>query len=371
MTGWNRSFLMCLCVLYSVVLHGQNAYLNKKVTLPNGRIMLKTALKSISNQTGCVFSYDPTKIADRQSIDISTKGSLSLHAALSAILPKNIQFKMNGKYIVLQEMDKVFPIIKTSPIILPKQTKPSNPPNKGRGTIDKSLTLERLVLPPIQNSTETVPGSQPIDSIPKQTADSNNFAQKGFPVLKEDSNVVVAIIPDTVSKRQPLVNEVLKSDTVRMVKSGFANFITKKGYLEMGVSLNKQLGAISIYPGLYNVYAILSIGSDYHKTYLFGIGAGIHVKVDSHFSFNFDLLQNSIIAGKSYALQVRASNTQVIPVLTYSPGSIFKIFIGPTMNLINSSYISSVSTTDLGTIVGIGFSAGIKVDLKNLLCKRI
>ena len=98
----NRYFLLCICIISAMMLNGQNGRLNKKVNLPYGQVMLKTALKSISSQTGCVFSYDPTKIVDKQLINISVKGSLSLRAALSEVLPKNILYKMNGKYIVLQ-----------------------------------------------------------------------------------------------------------------------------------------------------------------------------------------------------------------------------------------------------------------------------
>ena len=96
----NRFFLLYACVFSAILVEGQNAYLEKKVNLPVGPGMLKTVLKSISTQTGCIFSYDPTKIMDKQVVTVSTKGSVSLHTALSEILPKNILYKLNGKYIV-------------------------------------------------------------------------------------------------------------------------------------------------------------------------------------------------------------------------------------------------------------------------------
>jgi hypothetical protein len=369
---FNRFFLLCICIVSAITLKGQNAWLNKKVNLSCGQVMLKTVLKSISTQTGCVFSYDPTKIEDKQVVNISIKGSLSLRAALSKALPKNIVYKMNGKYIVLQGLEGKAVIDKKVPVIKPqKQNKPLNQNAKGRGTIDKDLALERLVLPPIQSNTNSGFVVLTDDSLMKPLTDSVGLTQNIIPVQKADSNLLVPVIADTVLKEPVLVNDIPKTDTVKIVPSGFSNFVVKNGYLEMAVSLSKQLGAVSIRPGLYNVYAILSIGSDYNKSYLFGIGAGIHIKIDTHFSLNFDLLRNAIIAGKTYVLAVRASNTQILPMLNYSIGTSYKIFAGPTVNLINSSYINSISTTNLGAIVGIGFSLGIKVNLKSILSKRI
>jgi len=368
----NRYFLLCICIISAMMLNGQNGRLNKKVNLPYGQVMLKTALKSISSQTGCVFSYDPTKIVDKQLINISVKGSLSLRAALSEVLPKNILYKMNGKYIVLQGLDSKAVVNVKAPVVKPpKQNKLQNQNAKGRGTIDKDLTLERLVLPPIQTNTNAGFVVQTSDSFTKQPADSIVFTENKIPLQEVDSNLLIPVVADTVLKEPVLTNDLPKTDTIKTAPSGSGNFVAKNGFLEMALSLNKQLGAISIRPGLYNVYAILSIGSDYNKSYLFGIGVGILIKIDTHFSLNFDLLRNAIVAGKTYALEVRASNTQILPMLNYSLGTDFKVFAGPTVNLINSSYINSISTTNLGAIVGIGFSLGIKVNLKSVLSKRI
>jgi hypothetical protein len=368
----NRFFLLCVCVFSAILVEGQNAYLEKKVNLPVGPGMLKTVLKSISTQTGCIFSYDPTKIMDKQVVTVSTKGSVSLHAALSEILPKNILYKLNGKYIVLQVVEsKAAVTVKTPAAIPQKLIKPIVQPKKGRGTIDKDLALERLVLPPIEPAAEVLPVPAVIDTVPVLPVDSVRLTQNTIPEQKADSTLRIPVATDTVPGYPIVPSNLSGTDTMKVATAGFGNFINKKGYLEMALSLSKQLGSLSIRPGLYNVYAILSIGSDYNKSYLLGFGAGIHVRIDNHYSLNFDLLRNVIIAGKTYLLQVRASNTQILPMLNYSLGNVFKVFAGPTVNLINSSYINSVSTTNLGALVGIGFSMGIKVDLKSLWTKQI
>jgi hypothetical protein len=364
MINLTRSILLWVFLLSVLVLNGQTNYLNKKVILPNGKVTLKSILNNISTQTGCVFSYDPTKIIDKQLVSIPTKSTLSLRSTLTEVLPKNIQYKLNGKYIVLQVAD-VKNNIKSAAQATSSKSSPQS--TKVEGKINKNPALERLVLPPINSTTNTVLISQTTDSVEIPIIDSVVIAKNDTPIQKIDSNLFVKIIADTVPQKQVLVT---KADTAKIAKSGFGDFIKKNGFQEMGVSFNNQLAALSVRAGLYNVYSIVSIGSDYNDSYLLGIGAGINIKIDKRFSLNFDFLQNSLIAGKSYLLQVRASNSQFIPVLNYSLGNSLKFFAGPTVNLIKSSYVSSISSTDLGLLVGIGYSVGVKVDLKNLLSKK-
>lgn len=370
MAGSKRVLLLFVGILSVWMLSGQNAVLNKKVNLPAGKVMLKTALHAISSQTGCVFSYDPTKVIDKQIINISNNGALSLRSALSEVLPKDIRFTQNGKYIVLQEVDHN-PVVKseTTTNKAPKLPKSFPANTKGKGTINKDPALERLVLPPLINNTEIIATVRTVDQLPNRETDSIVSVQDTVTAEKKETSIPVPIVEDTVSIKQTVADGILKTDTDKIRKPGFGPFIRKNGYLESGISINNQLAALFIHAGLYNVYGIVSIGSDYNDSYLLGIGAGACIKINAHFSLNFDFLQNSVIAGKSYLLQVKASNTQIIPVLNFSYDS-FKVFAGPTLNLIKSSYVSSISTTDLGLLVGIGYSAGIKIDLMKLLSKQ-
>ena len=381
MIRFAQNFLLCVFILPVFIVHGQNNCLNKKVSLPTGQIALKVALNSISNQTGCVFSYDPTKIPDNQLLNIHAKGTQSLNTILLEILPKNIQFKLNGKYIVLQESTNKNSVTPESKTAKPsKQNKSTNTSQKSNGLINKNPVLEQLVLPPLENNSDTKFVTREVETIKNQGTDSLKVTQNTLPFQSKDSITLVDKIEDSVSKKQVLTNVTQASDsklalnntsdTTKIIKSRFGDFIKRNGYLEIGASINNQIGAFSINLGLYDFYTILSIGSDYNDSYLFGFGAGANIKIDKHFSVNCDLLQSSLIAGKSYSLQVRASNTQLIPVMNYSISS-FKFFAGPTVNLIKSSYVSSISSTDLGLLVGIGFSFGVKVDLKNLFFKQI
>ncbi len=359
MSKWTEKILLAIFLLVAFGLHGQN-YLNKKVTLPEEKIALKAAFKLISSQTGCVFSYDPTRIPDNQLIHVSVK-SLDLNAALLQILPKDVQYSLKGKYIVLKKIILKKPSTSTS-----QKTKlldPGASETKKESRISKNPELERLVLPPLQNSiSNTIIEETPVE--PNQKPDSIIVA--GLDTISVKDSISLAVVKDTVAKIQP---ESPKSDTT-VTRIGFGDFLKKNYYLKGAVLATNQLAGLSIQAGLSNVYAILSVGSDYNSSYLIGLGAGIHLPATKRLSVDVDMLYNSLIAGKSYELQVRASNTQIIPALNFSFTKSIAAFVGPTINLIKSSYVSPVSTTDLGLFVGIGYSFGIKVNLKSLFSKE-
>lgn len=98
-------FSLLICVSIVQLSYGKSTILDKTVILPTGQISLKLVLKSLSDQTDCVFSYNPTKIPENTILAFSINNALTLNNALKKILPKNIQFKVNGKYIVLQKQE--------------------------------------------------------------------------------------------------------------------------------------------------------------------------------------------------------------------------------------------------------------------------
>lgn len=129
-----------ILLLFPIMLNGQNNYLYKTVILPAGHIKLKAALKILSNQTGCVFSYDATKINDNQEINVSESNKLSLHKTLQWILPKDIHYNLMGKYVILH---KFFEKKLTDSLLLPKPVSVLLPV----GNINPSTTIELDTLP--------------------------------------------------------------------------------------------------------------------------------------------------------------------------------------------------------------------------------
>jgi len=361
-----------------ITLNGQNSCLDKTVHLPKGPVTLKVALKTLGEQAGCVFSYDPVKLSDKQMLKQTSKESLSLRIALQKILPKEVQFKLHGKYIVLHVTGKNGTVKETTLKETSKHNYDTGLNSKKNGLINKKTILERLVLPPVSRLPDTVLVTQSADTIKKPEIVAVNFTPDITVLQKDSTSRAPVILKESILSG--LANEIMIKDTQSVLndpvdsslitKPDFDNFIKKNGFLEMGLTFNKKISAISVRTGLYNVYSILSIGSDNFKSYLLGVGVGVNIKINNHFGFNFDLLRNSLVAGKSYLLEVRASNTQFTSVLNYTFGGSYKVFAGPTLNLIKSSYVSSISTTDLGLLAAIGLSVGVKVDLKYLIIRK-
>jgi hypothetical protein len=353
-------------------LKAENSYLGKEVTLQAGQRTIKETFSSLSNQTGCTFSYDPTIIVDKQIFYFTSKVKLSLRMALQMILPKTIEYKTNGKYIVLRRF-----VDNSEKNIEKKTEKPFrlfNSNQKNSGKIDNNRLKECLVLP------DMIENSDIIDIKEKRIDSALNLISDKVCLIKTTLND--SLKSEQITQNQDTIKPKLKDelqtinspsgvniimDTLIIAKQNFGGFLKKNGFLEVGMSLNKKFGAISVRTGLYNVYSIISIATDYNNSYLFGIGAGIDIKLNNHFSIDFDLLRNSLYAGKTYLLDVRASNTQFSPILNYSIGKCFKISGGPVLHLIKSSYVSSVSSTDLGMLVAIGISVGVKINLKSIL----
>jgi len=357
-------------------LNAQNSYLDKEVNLLAGKKTIKETLKLFSNQTGCIFSYDPSIIDDNQIVSFSSKTKLTLRLALTKILPKSVDVKTNGKYIVLKNNETLnVTIVELQPI----KTKNLNSTHqKIEGKIDSKLVKERLVLPPMTIKVETLGNKNVLETEIKLNVDTTLVPEIAIDNKQNDS-VIIAQNAFLQKNIMPVVaiqssNDTVKiennKDTLHNEKSSFYKYLSKTGFLEIGLGYNNRLGAVFLQCGLYNIYSILSIGTDNNKSYLLGVGAGAKFRLKNHLSINLDFLRNVLIAGKSYELNVRSSNTQFSPIFNYTIGRNFKVFGGPTFNVIKSSYVSSVSTSDLGMLVAVGISVGVKVDLINIIFSR-
>ena len=325
--------LLCIFITSSILLNAQNSYSDKKVNFPGGHITLKAALKILSDQTHCVFSYDPTKINEKQELTISKFNKLTLHAALQKILPKSIQFKFTGKYIVLQKPE--FPKTET--------------PVKALATPSKS------VLPIARTETRTAENLSQTDVVPILKEDSAIQQPKitaTLPVSKISFNDSVASLPNF----QPEIKTSVP-DTFKIIKP------RSKSVFELEFAENNHLATISTHIGLNDIYSIISIGSDYNKSYHFGLGAGMSFQFSKHLNMNIDLIQYALAGGKSFKLKVRAATTQFSPMVNYSILKRLKLFAGPSLYLIKTRYLKGNPTPDLGKYVGYSAIFGIKIDL--------
>lgn len=299
--------------------------------LQSGHTTLKAALKQLSDQTACVFSYDPTAIQDKQEINVSAKGSVTLRTALAKVLPKGIQYKTTGKYIVLQRT--------TNTSTTEHQTK----------KVDKAAIKkpENFTSPAVL---------QIIDSTEYKTS-SDTVSVRNISTPEQSS----AAIPDTVPTKQITVESSLKNmpQAVMPGKVDTVKLKVSSSILALQISANNHLAAISTHIGLNNIYGIISLGSDYYKSYHLGLGASIYFQLYKRLGANIDAIQYALVGGKSKQVNIKAFTTEISPALNYRIGNRLKIIFGPTAYLIKSRYSKGTSSTDLGRYLGYSGMVGI------------
>jgi hypothetical protein len=330
--------LLYVFFLFPIITNAQNSYSDKIVNLPAGRSTLKAILGNLSRQTGCIFSYDPIKIDDKQELTVPRYCKLSLQAALQKILPRTIHFKFREKYVVLQRTDLAK--LTTSPKALKSQSHPIKVvgiPVASETKAPQNVSVE---------STAAIANSIPESSALQQT-DSTQISIPD-PVLTAIART------DTVSKKSIAS---IPADTAKVVKQ------RSKFLFEIELAENKHLATFSTHIGLNNLYSIISAGSDYYKSYHVGVGAGASFKLYKHLGANIDLIQYALVGGRTSKLKVKTNTTQLSPMLTYSIGQRLKLFAGYSIYRITSRYVKGGSNIDLGKSTGYSAMLGIKINL--------
>jgi hypothetical protein len=328
-----KMLALSLSLLVFPMLAGNSSFLNKPVSLPTGELTLKAVLKSISDQTGCVFSYNPSVVNDQQILVIKPLNNTALSRVLSSILPVSVTYNANGKYILLQ---------KIIPIIIEKPTT-----SKTKSIIDKDPKKVSLVIP---------------------TAVDDYFAKQ----IPHEKDTMVQILPAEkvmLEPIKPLFKDVeigiITIDSVAVRKIKIRNFIRRTFELHTGISSSSPLSSVILQAGAFGFYGIASLSTDYNNSYRLGYGVGAGFDFRNNMGININLEQNSLFAGKSYDLGVRAVLTHIDPLVTFAVSRDFRLFIGPSLYMTQSSYESS--STDLGKSYGVGAMIGVKLDLISLL----
>ena len=330
-----KMLALSLSLLVFPMLAGNSSFLNKPVSLPTGELTLKAVLKSISDQTGCVFSYNPSVVNDQQILVIKPLNNTALSRVLSSILPVSVSYNANGKYILLQ---------KNNPQILEKPTT-----SKTKSIIDKDPKKVSLV-------------------IPTAVAADDYFAKQ----IPYEKDTLVQILPTEkvmLEPTKPLFKDVeigkITIDSIAVRKIKTRNFIRRTFELHTGISSSSPLSSVILQAGAFGFYGIASLSTDYNNSYRLGYGVGAGFDFRNNMGININLEQNSLFAGKSYDLGVRAVLTHIDPLVTFAVSRDFRLFIGPSLYMTQSSYESS--STDLGKSYGVGAMIGVKLDLISLL----
>jgi len=354
-----RFIILPFLLVFSV--YGNTNYLYKNVKLQAGQLTLKAALKLLSDQSGCIFSYNPASVQVSQVITIPSNYSSTLNQTLKKFLPSDISFTMNGKYIVLQkqDIDKKQSNLDAKQASFQKQKKTPKLDSK----IDSDPKKVRLVLPPMTDTDDYLSAKQPIE-----IKDSNVLI---FPDLTIDK---LALKTDSLSvdkanqKSYSLTNYVelkLEADEIRKLKT--ISFVKRKAIFDLELTSNTPLSSLSVNAGLYGFYGIFSLATDYNNSYRMGYGCGFKKIIKDNFGVNLNIIQHTLFAGKSYNLGVKATLTHFDPMVSYSVGKGLSFLVGPSFYYSESRFENPESVTDLGNNYGLGIMFGVKYDIVNQL----
>jgi len=364
-------YLFCLLIITPVFVIGQSLNVDKLVYFPKGKMSLKSVLKTMSVQTGCVFSYDPTKIPEQQSIIISSGNPLKLQEALQILLPVNVKYKLRGKYIVLQKgtsqnlstmkMQSALPAVDSSQM---KAVLKITETQKINNTVDLLVDIPPSVLQKI----DTVLSNRPLEisETIHQTDSSSINASVSARKVTSPSSVISNEAASTESSGQSIVS---KSEIAKVSNPNVVNFVSQKGFLELELATYNKINSFSFRAGAHSVYLILSIANYPSNFYMLGIGAGMEMKLNDQFGFNLELVRNTLVSGKSYKIGVRGTMTQFRPELNYRIGENFKVFGAPTIHSYKTSYLNKETKAliDFPKNGGFGIILGVRVDMIGIL----
>jgi hypothetical protein len=402
--------IIILSLACSFTSKGQVNLLDKMVQLPKGKITLKAALTILEKQNGCIFSYDPTKIEDKQILNINASTSQTLSVTLKQILPIQIKYKQTGKYIVLQKNTKGQASLldaNLKPLSLSQQEKILSTTIKIKHKADMSTPGDYLMPRPIENKPDsTINKNNPlsaftinVDSFSTQA--SKNYAYPSSNLLSNEQNkelgavvsnsLTTIVKTDTLAKLQ---NTITKKDTVNtQTKNSFSDFLKNKGVLDLELALNSRLATLSLHAGLYGVYTILSYTKVNNNNTRTGLGIGSHFKIWKNVGTSVELLSNTINNSIAEKIGVNSTLTQLSTELSYTFSNRYKFFIRPNIYIFKSIYTRKateiikaedkkgvikiedpIKVEDTKIVLsrntGIGGVIGISIDLNKLFFKN-
>jgi len=312
-------------------------YSDKPVSLTNSVYTYKNVFKILSDQSGYIFSYNPLVLPDNQSVTITNISGIKLSAALKKILPTGFTFSISGKYIVIQKQ-------------VEKQFKKSEK-TKFESRLDKNQKSVALVVPNVNEDT-------PITNTNPPVKDSIALIMPTTALLVTDKFIL--------TQKNSLYTSKMDSAEIRRFKTKY--FIRKNVDVEFGIASSSPISSLIAHAGIYGLYGIFSVSSDYNNSYRMGYGIGYTYNFENNMGISLSAERNVLFAGTSYNLGVRAILTHIDPLATFAISRDFTWFIGPSFYISESNYINA--NTDLGKTMGVGALVGVKFNLISALLEK-
>jgi len=211
------------------------------------------------------------------------------------------------------------------------------------------------------------------------------FQAAGIVNVAEKSACQIAGIVNITKKGKFQMGMINVRDTADGVSLGLINIVKKGGVLEAGIEAGEFVHtALTFRSGVKRLYSIISVGYNYtEKFWSVGAGLGTSFRLIGNLGLNLELSHSQLYLylsdTQSLSPQRWNSFCQFKPLLNYRFAKHFKIYAGPSFNLLiqNSDWVQAVipsyekpikvpystyNRTDYNTILDmwIGVTGGIK-----------
>jgi len=168
--------------------------------------------------------------------------------------------------------------------------------------------------------------------------DTAHFQAAGIYNIAQKSNAQLAGIFNITKKGGFQLGLVNVRDTADGVSLGLVNIVKQGGIMEAGVEGGEFIHTAATFrSGVPRLYTKLFVGYNYTDEFLaFGAGVGTSFNLKRNLGLNLEVNHASLFKNKSLSdhNDQWGTHTQFIPALNYRFAKHFKIYVGPSFNLL-------------------------------------
>ena len=168
------------------------------------------------------------------------------------------------------------------------------------------------------------------------TAEQAPFQAAGIVNVAQESVCQMAGIVNITKKGRFQLGLINVRDTVDGVSIGLINIVKKGGILEAGVEAGEFVHtALTFRSGVQRLYSIISVGYNYTQNFLsVGYGLGTSINLVGNLGMNIELTSAAFTKWNWRENNIARRHIQLSPILNYQFFKHFKIYAGPTLNLL-------------------------------------
>jgi len=164
----------------------------------------------------------------------------------------------------------------------------------------------------------------------------------GLVNVAQESYCQIAPIVNVTKKGRFQMGLINVRDTADGVSLGLINIVKKGGVLEAGIEAGEFVHTAATFrSGVKYLYSIISVGYNYTDNFwTIGSGLGTSVKLVGNLSLNIELTHATLYTKGSirYGNNQWNNLTQFSPILNYRFAKHFKMYAGPSLNLLFQGY---------------------------------